>query len=56
LNARRRQELLKDMLNDGEPAKVLEDLVRTSPALAAMFSSGDRIRTQWVPEDDTSPP
>jgi hypothetical protein len=54
LNARRRQEQLKDTLNDGEPAKVLEDLVRTSPALAAIFSPGTRIHNPWLPEEDES--
>ena len=39
LNARRRQEQLKDALNDDEPARVLEDLVKVSPALAAIFQS-----------------
>lgn len=52
LNARRRQEQLKDTLNDDEPAKVLEELVRTSPALAAIFSPGTRIHNPWLPEED----
>jgi hypothetical protein len=56
LNARRRQEQLKDTLNDDEPAKVLEDLVRTSPALAAIFNAGSRIHNPWVPEDDNPTP
>ncbi len=51
LNARRRQEQLKDTLNDDEPAKVLEDLVRTSPALAAIFGPGTRIHNPWLPEE-----
>jgi hypothetical protein len=56
LNARRRQEQLKDTLNDDEPVKVLEDLVRTSPALAAIFNPGNRIHNPWVPEVDTTTP
>jgi hypothetical protein len=56
LNARRRQEQLKDTLNDDEPAKVLEDLVRTSPSLAAIFNPGNRIHSPWVPEEDTTTP
>ncbi len=55
LNARRREEQLKDTLNDDEPAKVLEDLVRTCPALAAIFNPGTRLHTPWVPEDDMKP-
>jgi hypothetical protein len=56
LNARRRQEQLKDTLNDDEPAKVLQDLVRGSPALAAIFSPGTRIHNPHLPEEgDTEP-
>jgi hypothetical protein len=54
LNARRRQEQLKDTLNDDEPAKVLEDLVRTSPGLAAILSPGTRIHDPRLPEEDES--
>jgi hypothetical protein len=56
LNARRRQEQLKDTLNDDEPAKVLEDLVRTSPALAAILSGGARIHNPWLPGVVDAPP
>jgi hypothetical protein len=56
LNARRRHEQLKDTLNDDEPAKVLADLVRTSPSLAAIFNPGNRIHSPWIPEDDTTTP
>jgi hypothetical protein len=56
LNARRRQETLKDTLNDDEPAKVLQDLVRAEPALAAIFSPGTRIHDPHVPEDDNTEP
>jgi hypothetical protein len=56
LNARRRQEQLKDTLNDDEPAKVLQGLVNTSPSLAAIFNPGNRIHSPWVPEDDTTTP
>jgi hypothetical protein len=55
LNARRRQEQLQDALNDDEPARVLEDLVRTSPGLAAIFSPGTRIHNPWLPDDDEKP-
>jgi hypothetical protein len=55
LNARRRQDQLKDTLNDDEPAKVLEDLVKASPALAAIFGPGTRIHTPWVPDDEEDP-
>ena len=55
LNARRRQEQLKDALNDDEPARVLEDLVKVSPALAAIFSPGTRLHSPFVPEDDEKP-
>jgi hypothetical protein len=56
LNARRRQEQLKDTLNDDEPAKVLQDLVRGSPALAAIFSPGTRIHNPHVPEEANAKP
>jgi hypothetical protein len=56
LNARRRQEQLKDTLNDDEPAKVLEDLVRSSPALAAIFSPGTRIHNPHLPDEDNTEP
>ena len=36
--------------------RVLEDLVRTSPSLAAIFTLGERIRNPWVPGDDTEEP
>jgi hypothetical protein len=52
LNARRRQEDLKDRLNDDEPAKVMEDLVRTSPAIAAIFNPGTRIHNPHLPDED----
>ncbi len=56
LNARRRQEQLKNTLNDEEPLKVLEGLVRSSPALAAIFNSGERIHNPWMPDDKQPDP
>lgn len=50
LNARRRQEQLKDVLTDEEPLKVLQNLVNSDPALAALLGTDGRIHDPHVPE------
>lgn len=50
LNARRRQEQLKDVLTDEEPLKVLQSLVNSDPALAALLGTDGRIHDPYIPE------
>lgn len=50
LNARRRQEQLKDVLTDEEPLKVLQNLVNSDPALAALLGTDGRLHDPHVPE------
>lgn len=52
LNARRRQEQLKDVLTNEEPLKVLQNLVNSDPALAALLgtNANGRIHDSHVPE------
>lgn len=52
LNARRRQEQLKDVLTDEEPLKVLQNLVNSDPALAALLGTDGRIHDPHVPEEN----
>lgn len=57
LNARRRQEELKDVLTDEEPLKVLQKLVSSDPALAALMPSetNGRFSDPSVPEKNDKP-
>lgn len=57
LNARRRQEELKDVLTDEEPLKVLQKLVNADPALAALMPSeaNGRVPDPHVPEKNGKP-
>jgi hypothetical protein len=57
LNARRRQEELKDVLTDEEPLKVLQKLVNSDPALAALMPSdaNGRVPDPHVPEKNGKP-
>ncbi len=57
LNARRRQEQLKDVLTDEEPLKVLQNLVNSDPALAALLGNDvvGRIHDAHVPEGNGKP-
>lgn len=50
LNARRRQEQLKDVLTDEEPLRVLQNLVNSDPALAALLGTDGRIHDPHIPE------
>ena len=50
LNALRRQEQLKDVLTDEEPLKVLQNLVNSDPALAALLGTDGRIHDPHIPE------
>lgn len=51
LNARRRQDALKEVLNDDEPARVLQALVKADPSLAALLGKSTRIHNPLVPDD-----
>lgn len=49
LNAQRRLEHVRESLTDEEPLKILQELLRLDPSLAALLSTGTRISDPFGP-------
>ncbi len=50
LNARRRQERMAAAVSDEETTKIVQDLVKADPTLAALFGKGTKIKIPIGPE------